>query len=172
MLISSGVNNVMHVQKIISGIRELQEQLTENKIYEARKKKARQKKIDAMLEEKEKDDDFFIEKMKLKKEKKRLMDKKILEREKEREEDREEEIDKARLRNKMELLDKDKKVTKSIATLTLRTSRGVGTALAANADASRYSHLFCLLSSVICVLASFPCLLSSLSSPVTHSFPF
>lgn len=147
MLTFSGVNNEMHVQKIISGIRELQVQLKETKNYESRKKKARQKKIEAMIEEKEKDTDFLIEKMRLKKEKNRLMEKKTLEREKEREEDREEEIDKARLRNKMELLDKDKKVIKSNATHTLRTSRGVGggVALAANANASRYFHLFYLL---------------------------
>ena len=133
MLILSGVNNEMHIQKIISGIRELQVQLEETKNYESRRKKAKQKKIEDIIEDKEKDEDFFIEKMRLKKEKNRLMQKKTLEREKEREEDREEEIDKARLRNKMEL---DKKVIKSV---TVRTSRGV--TLAANE--SRYFYLLC-----------------------------
>jgi hypothetical protein len=144
----------MHIQKIVSGIRELQVMHTETKNNEIRRKKAQQKKIEAMIEEKEKDTDFFIEKMRLKKEKDRLIQKKILEREKENEEDREEEIDKARVRSKMEL---EKKNNKSAS---LRASRGATSAVNA-------SRLYLLLS-VFCTLcylsaSSFSLLCSSFS---------
>lgn len=172
----------MHIQKIVSGIRELQVMHTESKNNEIRRKKARQKKLEAMIEEKEKDTDFYIEKMRLKKEKDRLIQKKILEREKEREEDREEEIDKARVRSKMEL---EKKNNKSVF---LRASRGVTSAI----NASRlfilltfysllsYFSLLCSSFYLCTLLSTSPCFLHLLSSllslPATlstlHSSPF
>ena len=149
----------MHIQKIISGIHVLQVQHTETKNNEFRRKKAQQKKMDAMIEEKEKDTDFFIEKMRLKKEKNRLMQKKTLEREKEREEDREEEIDKARLKSKMEL---DKQYNK---TASLRAGKGATPAV----TASRLHPLFPLLPSPF----SFPTFLpfTSLLSSIPYLIP-
>jgi hypothetical protein len=128
----------MHIQKIVSGIRELQVMHTESRNNEIRRKKTQQKKFEAMIEEKEKDTDFYIEKMKLKKEKDRLIQKKILEREKERDEDREVEVDKARVKSKMEL---EKKNNKSAS---LRASRGVTSAITA-------SRLYLVLS-LLCTL--------------------
>lgn len=116
----------MHIQKIVSGIRELQVMHTENKNNEIRRKKAQQKKFEAMIEEREKDTDFFIERMRLKKGKDRLVQKKIFEREKEREEDKEEEMDRARVRSKME---QERNNNKSAS---LRASRGVTSAMTAS----------------------------------------